>query len=1168
MEAEESTFINSVSLISPVLINQKHGILSGENQGNVNHVEHESANTCKGEKVCITDTTHTIPNNMDVSYNDMTDSVDVVTSFHGQIDGESSAHISNTSHGVDMETSLVIKTENMDVDQYENSTGISPFLCNDDKELLQIENHVIEETTEMLPKSDLSFELDLLNVKMESNNEMEINDFVETKVNNVNINKLRRKRHRKWREHGTIVAKKAPRKVHLKRLKTHKNQHGINTEQPKSPGSSPLLSPMPPPPQSSGPGKNSSQSKRLWECKLCESFHFDGKPMLVSHLLSDHVKVTDPQCRICGAPLLTIGEAIEHIGQHATIQCALCKEENIETFEALEEHLCDKHSNDTMCTICKTEIKPSQDIVGRKDIVSHMIAHQLKTDRRKCPQCSQYHKLPNWRHIRNLKAKYTPVWLNTRPLMQHNIKSGTMECCLCPYICVMDIYAMRTHITNEHYRGFKNSILIQDVSNKLTPHQLAKKRVLAKSIESKRVWRCAMCESPFKQLYDLTSHFFSEHVQRTGPTCVVCDAEITRDEIGIDHILRHTSNLMQCILCKQGDIPTLDALEEHLRERHPSDRFCMTCQKRINDSENIVTHVVEHQRKTPKRKCPTCQGYHVVPAKFKSSSCLLLHNIIRGRLKCPFCGFSCLSFGGSQIMKPHLTSAHGNYFHGVLPPKEKTKKPKNPVAVKEQNRLALLRKKEERVAYTKLQKLLKTFGYGVNLKIPLKEQVLKDAIKLIGNLVARDVQLKKVKGVYMEYRDMLQARCDKLRAEGYKPLVSTLDHGSSNSNANKVEGTKQKPGATRFLIVSTNHDKNAGGTKPSPVTNHVKAGGTTPGGRLVLRNLPAGRLVLHHFLNKNEAAKYLKAIPTVSENSERKGEDILQWAPAISVSRNSPRINEPGVTTNMPSHVMGQANGDNNFVPQNSVRQTEAARHLTPDNNILSKAGTTVSKKKVNKIVTRVSKNKVNKFGITVSKNKVKKTGGATNVETASIETCSKPVLKGLLKEPIPHVMNVMVLKSTGQSGSPGGCKMERISAQVKQCSFCRKWIPAPVFQPYLDMCSKQRLNMGENQVCDSNSDWKDSKQIIGKSSNKCKIDFWKPNKQPSRYPMVQLQDISKVTGFQLQLGKQVKKHSEIGEAGKVQVDKCMVCERWIVGEDAILKHHSFSKLGLCKLKY
>ena len=189
--------------------------------------------------------------------------------------------------------------------------------------------------------------------------------------------------------------------------------------------------------------------------------------------------------------------------------------------------------------------------------------------------------------------------------------------------------------------------------------------------KSEKVWKCRMCE--WHRIGDkytrhvLLTHFIHEHTQIIGPTCVICNGEITMDKIGLDHILSHTS--MQCALCKQEGIPTIPDLEEHLTEKHSGEIVCPVCKSQINESDDIVHHMMMHQRETDKRKCPTCLRYHQVPKLsvnlYRGNSRLVMHNTKLGTIQCPLCAFT--TQAGRDTMKIHLSSTHRDYFHSVGP---------------------------------------------------------------------------------------------------------------------------------------------------------------------------------------------------------------------------------------------------------------------------------------------------------------------------------------------------------------------------------------------------------------------------------------------------------------------------------------------------------------------
>ncbi len=498
---------------------------------------------------------------------------------------------------------------------------------------------------------------DVSSVKVEckSGAENKDRDSIDT-VNNTHASKLRTKK-RGYREQQDIIDIK-------EKLMKYESQNGQERLPPASeetitkakhvlqPNGQSLA-------MSSSENMDGSKKLQYWGCTICKA-NFNGRPELVTHISNEHVTITDSKCNICGTSLLTKQAAREHIAQHATIQCALCKEENIETFEALEHHLLDKHSNDTMCTICPSEfrvgyIEADVGIVPSQDLVSHIIEHQKRYDKRKCPSCHHYHKMPAVR------------WQNTNSLINHNITLGKMECCFCNYTHVVDMKLMRLHLLHKHEQEIRHAHFV-----KKTRPKTYKKRKGKSTGKSDRIWKCRMCEwTRTGQKGLLLAHFIHEHTQTIGPTCVICNAEITLDKIGLDHILSHTTIL--CALCKQEDLPTIPALEQHLTEKH-SEVLCLcpVCEAHINKPENIVSHMVNHQRETNKHKCPTCLQYHKVPTQMSSSSkikdsTLMVHNTKLGALQCSLCEYTCFTRNGYATMKVHLIFAHRDYFESVEP---------------------------------------------------------------------------------------------------------------------------------------------------------------------------------------------------------------------------------------------------------------------------------------------------------------------------------------------------------------------------------------------------------------------------------------------------------------------------------------------------------------------
>ncbi len=518
------------------------------------------------------------------------------------------------------EIGQVLKKEDKSIVQDGSSVAVLPLCTNhantQDSKPFEIGN----QTSEIPLKPELSLELELSNIKVEVSNDMESNNSLEISGNDTNLSKIQRKKYHKQRGHDKILSRSETRKYHLKHSVL---QNEIKTEQQESP----------PPPT-----KKFSNSKKPWECKICDALFSDGKKMLVSHIVSEHVKIAHPKCNICDTSLISKEMAIEHIAQHAPMRCALCKQENIETFDAFEEHLHDKHSSDIMCTICELKVESSNDMMISKDIVSHMLEHQIKKDLRKCPGCQHYHTLPKAPACKgSIHGRFS-----NQPLLNHNIKSGSMECCFCSYRCEVDKYSMKVHIIHYHDKEVGYSSTEMKSKPKLSTWGSKKRALHSRLAEAARVWKCKLCEIRMDSQYQLLAHFFGEHVKRIGPTCLVCGAPITMDQIGVDHILLHSS-------------------------MHSNDTFCTICDKEMIHSEDIV-HIKEHQKHI-KHKCPMCLQYHF--ASSSKSSLFMMHNTQPGKMQCPLCGFSCAIQGASDNMKIHLRTVHRKYFQGILRHKDK-----------------------------------------------------------------------------------------------------------------------------------------------------------------------------------------------------------------------------------------------------------------------------------------------------------------------------------------------------------------------------------------------------------------------------------------------------------------------------------------------------------------
>ena len=80
------------------------------------------------------------------------------------------------------------------------------------------------------------------------------------------------------------------------------------------------------------------ESTGHWKCKLCVTT-FNEKKCILQHILTEHIKRSDPTCIICNTEVQWNEEALKHILSHAGMQCALCSLEGIPTLNDLDQHL-------------------------------------------------------------------------------------------------------------------------------------------------------------------------------------------------------------------------------------------------------------------------------------------------------------------------------------------------------------------------------------------------------------------------------------------------------------------------------------------------------------------------------------------------------------------------------------------------------------------------------------------------------------------------------------------------------------------------------------------------------------------------------------------------------------------------------------------------------------
>ena len=999
-------------------------------------------------------------------------------------------------------------------------------------------------------------------------------------------------------------------------------------------------------PQTEG---NILEPNKPWKCGICLA-DFSDKPTLVRHITTEHVKVTPPRCTVCGTSLILKEAAIEHIEQHAPMQCALCKEEDIPTFAALEEHLLNKHSDDKMCTICRTEIDHS------KDLVTHMIQHQKKQNRRKCPTCLHYHPLPNpnLAYNRGSMNKYTHCLFKGNPLMKHNIKGGTLECCFCSYMCEVDTHSMRMHITHEHGQevALLNNLetdtdnvgrIVRHVStkhrsiqNRSTKH-MSPRAPGKNTAQSDRVWKCNICDTSFRSQNPLLTHFFVEHIKRTGPTCIICGASIYSYQSAIDHIQIHAP--MQCALCKQENLWTLVELEEHLRVKHASDKMCPICQTNIDHSGEIAAHMIEHQKKLNKRKCPTCLGYHVIPANMKGV--LIKHNIKFDEYRCCLCMYTCPCLGGSYNMRKHLTSVHREHFVGVVDDTEH-----NAVKKQEHRQKARHERVEIKELFVGLHRVIESHITSTWLvkqdgskedtqSVPQKSQILNDAIKLVDILKAQEKELQAKKKELLDHRSRLVARYRQLgglegnaeNGDDNKVLQDTVLDSDPNTVIPKSKVIVHKLTERRLRQeikekffelhrVVASYNKSIGLVNPwessgYPYSVPPKSQILNDAIKLVyiLRALEGELKAEKKVLQKRRgrlAARFkqlwsqshMTAIGDV--NTVLK--DILSTSDA----------NQPDVKLGNPVQK-AVCTKQVNLVSKVSRNPVQKAEDKQPPgqgdmtgigddkllNYLLSNSDTNLPDWKLRNPVKNAECSKQRKLVSIVSKDPVKKTEATAHLKPASMANCKTPAMT----KSIPYVVKILpgkilLMKPKEPTGTPdcsldqktqkeqgqqeklklqsskicfktdqGSTSQEGSYTKVKQCKFCLRWISEPLLLEHLNKCTKQRLGVGKRWVPDRDVDRirMNGKLTVRKSNTKFyKLDYGTYNKYRRRYLTIHLLDISKVSKFQFE-SKRSSEHleeckSELDGGDKrynIHVEKCSVCERWIIGEDSIRMHQS-----------
>ncbi len=244
---------NNISRIAPGFNSDRHGILS-DDDGDTDSQDkrhtsnmwesndkHQSANMWESINMSSSNTVPLMLNNESDSEDNILNSVAMET-CHDNIQSSVAMETcqDNIQSSVAMETCRVIKTEDTDIDHNGSCDRMSPLL-NNTQDCTTLEHHFEKETSGIPLKPDLSFEFDRSNVKMESYSELDCMGKNTVKTSSASVGKIKKKRRRKTREHGTIFARRPIRKYHLKYMG---KQNEIETEQQWSP--SLPISPTPP----------------------------------------------------------------------------------------------------------------------------------------------------------------------------------------------------------------------------------------------------------------------------------------------------------------------------------------------------------------------------------------------------------------------------------------------------------------------------------------------------------------------------------------------------------------------------------------------------------------------------------------------------------------------------------------------------------------------------------------------------------------------------------------------------------------------------------------------------------------------------------------------------------------------------------------------------------
>ncbi len=130
-------------------------------------------------------------------------------------------------------------------------------------------------------------------------------------------------------------------------------------------------------------------------------------------------------------------------------------------------------------------------------------------------------------------------------------------------------------------------------------------------------------------------------------------------------------------------------------------------------------------------------------------------------------------------------------------------------------------------------------------------------------------------------------------------------------------------------------------------------------------------------------------------------------------------------------------------------------------------------------------------------------------------------------------------------------CSMDRVDRSMNEMENSMDGMEISIDDIESSIDGKESCNNNES-VSMKNEDYKPDRQmdvhVISDSNHNLHQSLLKPHKHGTKYPVVTLLDICKVNGFKIKLegGREVR---------EVQVERCELCDIWVVGEEVIQMH-------------